>query len=151
MYCDISPMVTVLWLGYPHLSEQRMSQFGETWVRATEWPDFYLANYTIEPLPNNIIFCQSRFTILTITKYDLKKLPNSLKISPKWWNFARSGHTECLSIGHTFLSFLLSTWALVIISVINSRLRIAAAANRSQPKRFLHFCNLRSNFKAETF
>ena len=38
-------------------------------------------------------FFQSRFNILPISKWTLEKLPKTLKILPKWRNFAKSGHT----------------------------------------------------------
>ena len=36
--------------------------------------------------------CQSRFKILPNGKLTLEKLPKTLKILPKWRNFAKSGH-----------------------------------------------------------
>ena len=49
----------------------------------------YLAIYSNEHLPHG----QSRFKILPNMNETLRKLPKILKCSPKWRNFAKSGHT----------------------------------------------------------
>ena len=53
----------------------------------------YLAICDIEFLPNSIFFAKvgSKFF-----KYKIKsqKSPKTFIISPKWWNFTKSGHTE---------------------------------------------------------
>ena len=53
----------------------------------------YLAIYSNEHLPQYRKNAQTRFKILPNMKETLQKLPNILKCSPKWRNFAKSGHT----------------------------------------------------------
>ena len=56
----------------------------------TRWLDHFQYSfiYSNENEPPN-----SNFKILPNTKYTLKFLPNTLRILPKWWNFAKSVHT----------------------------------------------------------
>ena len=43
--------------------------------------------------PMTYKICQSGSQRMPNTSYTVKKLPISCKILPKWWNFAKSGHT----------------------------------------------------------
>ena len=43
--------------------------------------------------PKFIIFCRSRFKILSNTRYPLKSLLKDFESLPKWRNFAKSGNT----------------------------------------------------------
>ena len=47
----------------------------------------------INNCPTALIICQNRFKVLPNTILALNKWPNIFKISPKWQNFAKSGHT----------------------------------------------------------
>ena len=53
----------------------------------------YLATYINGNFPKSIKKFQSRFKIVTNTKYDFSKLPKTVKNIPHWRNFAKSGHT----------------------------------------------------------
>ena len=48
---------------------------------------------TMDFCPITLKSCQSRFTILPKIKQTYKNLPKAYTISPKWGNFAKSGHT----------------------------------------------------------
>ena len=66
-------------------------------VRAV-WPDdFIIFNIwlftTMKICPLALQICQNKLKILPNTKWTLSKWPKCFNILPKWWNFAKSGHT----------------------------------------------------------
>ena len=65
-----------------YLASEQCDQMARLFVQ-------YLTNENIEKLPNWKYISQ----ILLITEWTLKRLPKKFQILPKWWNFAKSGHT----------------------------------------------------------
>ena len=62
----------------------------------TRWLDYSYSTWpfmTMDFCPITLKSCQSRFTILPKIKQTYKNLPKAYTISPKWGNFAKSGHT----------------------------------------------------------
>ena len=51
------------------------------------------ATVCIFPKPFDKI-CQSKFKILPHSKWTYSRRPKFYNIAPKWWNFAKSGHTD---------------------------------------------------------